>query len=144
MKTIIAALCTALVLGSSGLQAQSKTDDIRKLLRLTGVASQRTMDQMFDMVGANFSKDPKAQEFWKEYRKEIKLEELFDSMVPIYDKYLSHDDVKGVIAFYESPVGKRFMEVMPQMMGEIMNASMAWSRSLVEKVMQKMKEKGVQ
>src|SRR5262245_46700277 len=114
MKTILATLCTALVLGSSGLQAQSKTDDIRKLLRLTGVASQKTMDQMFDMVGANFSKDPKAQEFWHEYRKEIKLEELLDSMVPIYDKYLTQDDIKGVIAFYESPVGKKFVEVIPQ------------------------------
>jgi uncharacterized protein len=36
---------------------------------------------------------------------------LFDEYIPLYNKYFTHDDIKQLIKFYESPIGKRSVEV---------------------------------
>jgi hypothetical protein len=41
-------------------------------------------------------------------------------MYPVVDKYYTEDDLKNLIAFYKSPTGRKVLEVMPQMMGDIM------------------------
>jgi TonB family protein len=38
-----------------------------------------------------------------------------DQIIMIYAKYLTDDDVKGVVAFYESPAGQRFNSVSTQL-----------------------------
>jgi Uncharacterized protein conserved in bacteria len=39
---------------------------------------------------------------------------------PIYDKYFTESDLKELVAFYKSPVGKKSLEVMPKMMLDVM------------------------
>jgi hypothetical protein len=39
--------------------------------------------------------------------------------VPIYDKYLSDQDVKDLTAFYGTPLGKKTLTVLPKMMAEL-------------------------
>ena len=41
-------------------------------------------------------------------------------MYPVVDKYYTEDDLKNLIVFYKSPTGRKVLEVMPQMMGDIM------------------------
>lgn len=36
-------------------------------------------------------------------------------MYPLYDKYFTEDDLKGVIAFYKSPAGRKFVEAGPKL-----------------------------
>ncbi|MDE3108596.1 MAG: TonB family protein [Acidobacteriota bacterium] len=38
-----------------------------------------------------------------------------DQIIMVYAKYLSDDDVKGAVAFYESPAGQRFNSISTQM-----------------------------
>jgi hypothetical protein len=44
---------------------------------------------------------------------------ILDEAIPVYDKYLSDDDVKGLIAFYQTPVGRKLSSVTPSMMAEL-------------------------
>jgi TonB family protein len=45
----------------------------------------------------------------------LESEAATDQIIMVYAKYLSDDDVKGAVAFYESPAGKRFNSVSTQM-----------------------------
>jgi hypothetical protein len=56
--------------------------------------------------------------FEEEMRKEFAAEKVISSITPIYEKYLSDDDVKALIVFYESPLGKKVIDVLPQIMSE--------------------------
>jgi hypothetical protein len=62
--------------------------------------------------------------------------------VPIYDKYYTETDIDQLIEFYKSPVGKKMIEVQPQLTQESMLAGQTWGRQIAEKVMHRMKEKG--
>jgi len=31
----------------------------------------------------------------------------------LYDKYFTNEEIKGLIAFYESPIGKKTIQVLP-------------------------------
>ena len=34
--------------------------------------------------------------------------------VLIYDKYFTHDDIKGLLSFYQTELGKKTIKVLPQ------------------------------
>ena len=44
----------------------------------------------------------------------------------MYDHIFTASEIQGMIAFYESPIGKRFMEVQPQLMKEGMALGQEW------------------
>lgn len=46
-------------------------------------------------------------------------QQILDAAIPIYDKYLSDDDIKGLIQFYQTPVGKKLTSVTPMMTAEL-------------------------
>ena len=45
---------------------------------------------------------------------------------PVYDKHLSDDEVKGLIRFYETPLGQKTLEGLLQMTTELMNQGRKW------------------
>jgi hypothetical protein len=61
-------------------------------------------------------------------------------VVPIYDKHLSEQDIKSVIAFYETPAGKRFVKVLPQLTQESMVAGQKWGMALAQKVVDRLQK----
>lgn len=68
--------------------------------------------------------------------------ELVDMLLPIYQKHISLDDLKAIIAFYQSPAGKRFSQKTPVIMQESMQAGQQWGAKLAEQILDKLKEKG--
>jgi hypothetical protein len=56
--------------------------------------------------------------FEDELTKTFSREKLIEAVLPIYDKHLSAEDVKGLIAFYESPLGQRTVNVLPSIARE--------------------------
>ncbi len=66
------------------------------------------------------------------------LDEFAVMAADIYKKYLTIEDLRAVIAFYESPAGKRFTAVMPAIAEESMAVGEAWGRNLSERVIQRM------
>ena len=144
MKSVLAMSCVLVGLTASSVFAQAddahaqKMANIRKLMNVTG--GSKMMDQMFSAMAANFSKDPKAQEIFQQFRKEMDPNQLYDIVVPFYDKYLSDEDVRQIIAFYESPTGKKMVDAMPRIMMDAMPAIMQWSQELSARMQQKLKE----
>ena len=127
---------------------QSKIDpakeaDIRKLMQLTGV--EQLSGQMMSSMEPGMKVTLTEAFPPGEYR--VQLVDLFlaklrakisvavvELAVPIYDKYFSDDELRQLMAFYETPVGKKTITVMPQLMNELMRAASNWDKSSVATV----------
>ena len=55
---------------------------------------------------------------------------LFDQIIPIYHRHLLHSEIRELIAFYDSPIGRKTISVMPQVVGESMQAGQRWGLAL--------------
>ena len=71
---------------------------------------------------------------------EFSLSKLVDRLVPIYQQHLSEKDLNGIIAFYESPAGKKYAEKVPLLIRESMAAGQAWGAELGAEVARKLQE----
>jgi hypothetical protein len=120
---------------------QAKLDDIRKLLDMNGGAAtaKDTIAQMSGSMARAMPQVPK--EFWEEFTKELDPKELVELSVPSYDKYLTHDDVKELVKFYETPAGKKLASAQPKIALESMQAGQQWGMALGQKVARKLQER---
>ncbi len=147
MRSFFAITGLLLTLGAGTAGAQpadehaEKIANIRKMIDLTG--GTRVVNQMFDAMAANF-KDPKQQELFAQARKELDISQIYEIMIPAWDKYLTGDDIKAILAFYRTPAGQNLLVAQPKIMGECMPAIMQWSQDVAQRLMQRMKEKGLQ
>ena len=132
-----------IVPGQSKKKGESaKREDIRKLLVLTGSGKLgvQTMNMMIQTFKRTNPEVP--QKFWDEFAREVKEDELVDLVIPIYDKHYTHDEIKQLIEFYESPVGQKSIRVMPQIVQESQAAGQRWGRELALKVQKRLQEEG--
>jgi len=65
------------------------------------------------------------------YNSVIELSPELNSMaVPLYDKYYTHEDIKNLITFFRSPIGKKYLAVSGSMMKDMMPIAQAWGKKI--------------
>ncbi len=118
--------------------AAAKRQDIQKLLETTGAAKLgvQMVTQMLDIFKQQHPDVPGT--VWDEFTNEFNAGSLMDLVIPIYDKHLTHEDVKGLIAFNESPLGRKVNSVMPTVLQESMAAGQQWGMEVAKRVQQKL------
>ena len=123
-------------------QHQAKIADIKKLMMMTGAGDMGT--QMAGQMVESFKmSNPKVpNEFWEKVKIEVDTSVLLELNIPIYDKYLSHEEIKATIAFYETPVGKKLIEVLPNVADESYQVGQKWGMELGAKVAKELKDAG--
>ena len=127
MKKILVSLavlwCVAL-----GVQAQDNQEyekQVAKMLEMTHTmdAMKQIFPQMTAMLKQQLPQAP--DEFWKEL--DASMNGMYDKMIkaviPVYKKYLTLDDLKEIIKFYETPVGKKLSEMNPKATAEILEST---------------------
>ena len=142
MKRTILALALSLVCLAPALAQQTapaedaaaKRQDIRKLLEVTGSAKlgQQVLAQMLSTFQSTNPKVP--EEFWDQVMKEFDAGTMIDLVVPIYAKHLTHEDVEGMLAFYESPLGQKLIAVTPVITQESMEAGQQWGMEIAQRI----------
>ena len=55
--------------------------------------------------------------------KAYNLDDVFNDMIPIYQRHLSKPDIAAILAFYESPTGRKLLREQPAMIAESMEVS---------------------
>jgi len=55
--------------------------------------------------------------------KVVPTDELLDAMIPVYQKYFTHSDIKAINKFYESPTGQKLLRDTNAMIIEAMQAA---------------------
>jgi hypothetical protein len=81
------------------------------------------------------------------YEEAQKEDGLMSRMVPIYAKYFTHEEIKELIRFYDTAIGKKTIEVMPALMQEGMMIGQIWGQSLapqiLERIIKRLEEFGI-
>ncbi len=129
--------------GTASAQGGSaKQKDIRKLLTLTG-SGQLGMQVMTQMMQQFKQAKPNVPEkFWSDFMKKVRVDDLISLIVPIYDKHLSHPEVKDLIGFYQTPTGRKLVRVLPLITQESMTAGQTWGLKIGTAVAEELKRKG--
>ncbi|NET41960.1 DUF2059 domain-containing protein [Okeania sp. SIO2B3] len=67
----------------------------------------------------------------------ISYEQIVEEVYyPIYDKYFTEEDLQALIEFYQTPTGRKTIEVMAQLFQESMQRTAQVLNSKIKSVMQ--------
>lgn len=116
--------------------------DIHSLMTLMGVADMA--DQiMAQMVGQLKQMAPDAPEaFWTKFLEKANSDEFVELMIPVYGKYYSHEEIKQLIAFYKTPIGKKVTATLPAITQDSMAVGQQWGMKLGQQVMEELQKEG--
>ena len=65
---------------------------------------------------------------------DAEVSSLNEQLIPVFKKYYTQAEVKEIIAFYETPVGKKLAEATPKMMMDQMQLTQTWAMGLMNKI----------
>jgi hypothetical protein len=65
--------------------------------------------------------------------------ELSNEVATLYATSFSDDELKAILAFYQSPVGKKLLERQPQVVESSMKFAQTWANKLSDEVVAKMR-----
>lgn len=68
--------------------------------------------------------------FFAKFHSKADPKQMLDLAVPVYDRYYSHEEIKGLIAFYESPLGQKTVSVLPKITGELQDLGRTWGEGV--------------
>ena len=71
----------------------------------------------------------------------VEKESFYARVYPIYNKYYSLVELKELINFYNTPLGKKTLKVFPSVTKEVMQATMLWSKALGLEINKRLKMK---
>lgn len=108
---------------------------------------EKMAEQGFNSIMAIYKQqvqDSTARLLFEEVSKEMhsSVSEIVALIIPIYTKYFTEADIDGLIAFYNTPVGKKFIQNQANITAESTLAGQQWGQMLSEKIVNKLKEKG--
>ena len=140
-------LLLIVIVSVSVIHCQPNEAKIRDIKRYIEVSNQKDQFiQLMDMMLEQYTEmlDIVPGEAWNSIRASIndEIDEIIDLLVPIVDKYFTHDDITELIKFYESPIGKKLNDVTPQMMSELYEVGSNWGERLAENILNKLIELG--
>ena len=118
-------------------QADSFDSDIMKMQQVNG--SNASANALFPRIIAQLKQSkpdvPEAQ--WASLKMDVfdvEITSLNEQLIPVFKKYYTQEEVKAIIAFYETPVGKKMAETTPKMMMEQMQVTQTWAMGLMGKM----------
>ena len=147
MKKLISTLSLILIFTnlSFGQADNEYKEALQTMFKVSGSEEmyQTAIEQMFTMFKGQYSsvKD----EVWVSLEAEFKntsINDLIEMLTPTYQKHLTLEDIKGLIEFYRTPVGKKYAKKSPMIMQESMQIGQQWGMKIGEEFAKKMKDKG--
>ena len=143
-----AALVLALFVFAAPAAAQDGEyrQQLTKMLDKSGALASADviMDQLIPAMKQLTAKEVPA-DFWDSFRAKWNRktkDKLVEIYVPIYKKHLTLADLKQIVAFYESPVGKKLAAATPSMTSEGMQAGQQLGMESAREMMQEMQQLG--
>jgi len=87
--------------------------------------------------------NPRAKQFVEafaaRFQKRFDSKSLNEQIIPIYDKYLSTEDLKGLLDYYRSPLGQRMLKALPDVARESQAAGYALGQKAAQDTMEELK-----
>ena len=98
--------------------ASDKKELILKFIDVFGTKSAmaKNLEAMLETMPANDAESKKIKDG-------IKVDEIIERLLPLYDKQFSVEDLKAFIEFYSSPAGRKLVESIPVIMRDSVEVS---------------------
>jgi hypothetical protein len=123
----------------------TKEADIRQLMDVTGVngLGEQLMNTGIAQFRANLTEsqpdNPRAKQFADafaaRFQKHFDPHSVTESVIPIYDKYLSDEDLRTLLEYYKSPFGQRMLKVLPEVARDSQVAGYTLGQKAAEETM---------
>jgi len=133
---------------SSAIDPQ-KEARIRELMDVTGAKDlgqqliEAGMEQFRSTVQDSQPNNPRAKQFVDafvaRFQKHFDPDSLTERVIPIYDKYLTTDDLKGLLDYYHSPLGQRMLKALPEVTRESQATGFALGQKAAQETMEELK-----
>ena len=129
----------SLAFGVTANLGNSKAEDIRKLLKVSGIHDQLNIvkNNLLNQYSMGFSgaypKTPDA--FWEEYYELIgqqDVDTLVEKMIPVYDKNMSHEVIRKLIEMFQTPFWEEWKVKMPAISREAGQIGSEWGQALLQ------------
>ena len=128
----------------------AKEASIRKLLELTG-AKQHAIDfgmevgeQMRDVLRKGYLENERLQQVGdalvSKLAARLNSDDFIAQLIPIYDKAFSAEDIEKINEFYQSPAGRKLLEVSPDLLEDTSNASEQWVKKQIPQIMEQVED----
>ncbi len=119
--------------------------DVAKMQKLNG--SLKSYDMIFDQMVAQLkaTMPDVPDKAWSEIKTEVFDEQVTSfskKLIPIYQKHFTHEDIKAIIAFYQSETGKKLAEKTPAISQESMVLGQQWGMGLNMAIQQYLRKNG--
>jgi uncharacterized protein len=157
---LVAAALLGLLAASLGARAQdsdaARIAAAREMMDVAGVAKQ--FDEVMPLLAEQLSRGfvavapEKAQEI-REVFGQLAVKfvdrkgELIEQIAALYAHHLTLEEISGIVDFYKSPVGAKFMSVQPQVMRQSMVLGQRWGaqigREIEEEARKELKKRGI-
>jgi hypothetical protein len=122
---------------------------IRELMDVTGAKNmgeqliEAGMEQFRSSVLDSQPDNPRAKQFVEafvvRFQKHFDADSLNERVIPIYDKYLTIEDLQGLLDYYRSPLGQRMLKVLPEVTRESQEAGFALGKKAAQETMDELK-----
>jgi uncharacterized protein len=134
-------------LGSAAARIDpGKKADIERLLELTGIKTivASTMDStmkglrplLVSSLPPGEYREKLIDLFVDKFHSQADPQQVVELVMPIYDKYFSDEEIRGLIKFYETPLGQKAVSLLPQVSNEAREAGKTWGGKLGRESMQ--------
>ena len=112
----------------------AKMKDIRKLTRLMGAdkMANQLVEQLMTALKQNYPKVSAAR--WKKIRKKASVDSFLNEVAKVYDRHLTHAEVRELMAFFMSPVGRKFVSIQPKLFQESMEIGNRWGQRVTQQI----------
>ena len=107
----------------------AKDADIRSLMELVGArrmardVAAKGAQQLRENLVATLPASQQGQQFVNafvaDYQKKFNADEVSNQVAGIYDKHFSDDEIKGLLQFYSTPLGRKLAAESPKIQAEI-------------------------
>ncbi len=132
MKKLLVAI--ALVSISFSGFAQEDAEFKAELKELIEAQAGATMDSALDQVITMIPAD-KQEAFKKEVA--AKMPSMYEKSVDLYIEVIGKEDLKKMLAFYDTPAGQRILEKTPELMTKSMQLGQTWAMTNLQPIIQK-------
>ncbi len=122
---------------------------IRELMEVTGAKDlgqqliEAGMEQFRSSVQDSQPNNPRAKQFVDafvaRFQKHFDPDSLTERVIPIYDKYLTTEDLQGLLDHYHSPLGQRMLKALPEVTRESQAAGFALGQKAAQDTMDELK-----
>ncbi|OIQ29772.1 MAG: hypothetical protein BM564_05090 [Bacteroidetes bacterium MedPE-SWsnd-G2] len=145
MKKLLFAMIFMAATSLSFAQNDAYAEKLKTMFEVSGNSSSYKMaiEQMLGMFQQQAASIP--AEDWailEEKLRSTSLDDLVEMLVPVYQKQLTIEDLDGLIAFYNTPLGKKYAEKIPEITMETMTVSQQWGMKIGQEIQELIMEKG--